>query len=275
MRSSKPECYPVKGKTYTLFGGSDSTAGYYTTIRNLAEKALLLNPDVQYLVESIGKFSLKKRQLKKSLNAKKASNLMEDILRLIDPSLKQYTTAADEHLRTLPISKYWDRRLATSREQYHLYMLEIELTNRLFMSEFMKADKKIALMPYCLQDFSVSCKSEKTGFDYQCRHCSPGCFQNSASNILKSNHIEPYIWMDGNMKQLARYTLQNLQTFGVLGIACIPELTYGMRNCRINNIPVVGIPLNANRCIRWMGNFMPNSIDLIELEKLLAGGNKG
>jgi hypothetical protein len=69
-------------------------------------------------------------------------------------------------LKTLPLSKLWDFRLATTREQYHLYMLEIELTNRQYAGEFLKADRKIALMPYCLQDFSVSCKSAKNGFDY-------------------------------------------------------------------------------------------------------------
>jgi len=72
------------------------------------------------------------------------------------------------------------------------------------------------------------------------------------------------------MKQLAKYTFQEKRTFGVLGIACIPELISGMRRCRKNNIPVVGIPLNANRCIRWFGEFFPNSIDLDELEKLLG-----
>jgi hypothetical protein len=77
--------------------------------------------------------------------------------------------------------------------------------------------------------------------------------------------------MGGNMKQLAKYTLHEKRTFGVLGIACIPELTFGMRNCRRNNIPVVGIPLNANRCIRWFGEFFQNSVDLEELDRLVNG----
>jgi hypothetical protein len=272
MRSVKPEYSPINGKTYSLFGESDSTTGYYDTIKLFADKVLSMNPDTRNLIETIKKFSTKKRILKKSLKLKDSDNLMVTILNLVDPFLKKYTVSTEQHLRTLPISMFWDRRLATSREQYHLYMLEIELTNRLFIDEFLRVDKKIALMPYCLQDFTVSCKSDKTDFDYQCKHCSPGCFQNHASKILKSYNIEPYIWMDGNMKQLAKYALKEKRTFGVLGIACVPELTWGMRNCRKNNIPVIGIPLNANRCVRWFGNFFPNSVDLSELEKLLAGG---
>lgn len=263
-----PEYSPVSGKTYSLFGNSDSTSEYYETIRTLADKVLTMDPDAGDLVVRIRAFSAKKKILQKSSVIKHPDNLMAIILNLIDPCLRKYTLNTPGHLRALPLSKFWDRRLATTREQYHLYMLEIELTNRLFVAEFMSANRKIALMPYCLQDFSIRCKSEKNGFDYQCRHCSARCFQNHASEILKSHQIEPFIWMGGNMKQLAKYTLDKNQTLGIMGIACIPELTWGMRTCRKNNIPVVGIPLNANRCARWFGEFFPNSIDLAELERL-------
>ena len=168
MSSLIPEYSPVNGKTYSLFGNSDSTSGYYETIGMLADKILDLNPDPGYLIDSIARFSSKKKTLKRSLETKKSTNLLTDILNLIHPHLKKYTENTEDHLKTLPLSKFFDKRLATTREQYHLYMLEIELTNRLFVSEFIKVDKKIALMPYCLQDFTVKCKSEKNGFDFQC-----------------------------------------------------------------------------------------------------------
>jgi hypothetical protein len=270
MSSAIPEYYPVNGKTYSLFGKSDSTSGYYETIKMLADQILDLNPDHRFLIDSIRKFSSKKRILKKIHAIKKKSNLLAEILNLINPHLEKYTLNTEEHLKTLPLSKFLDIRLATTREQYHLYMIEIELTNRLFASEFIMADHKIALLPYCLQDFSVKCKSEKSGFDYQCKHCSVKCFQNNASTILKAHGIEPYIWMEGNMKQMMKYAIKEKRSFGVIGIACIPELTWGMRDCRKNNIPVIGVPLNANRCVRWFGEFFPNSIDLAELDRLLT-----
>jgi hypothetical protein len=269
MKQKQPEYSPVYGKTYSLFGNSDSTSEYYNTIRMLADKIQVLNVDIPALIECIRKFSSNKRILKKYLINKESDNLISVILNVVDPYLKKYTENTEDHLRKLPLSKIWDRRLATSREQYHLYMIEIELTNRMFLSRFIRADRKIALMPYCLQDFSVKCKSEKNGFDYRCRHCSAGCYQNYASEILAANNIEPYIWMEGDMKKLAKYTFKVKRTFGVLGIACIPELMWGMRTCRKSNIPVVGIPLNANRCVRWFGEFFPNSIDLEELERTI------
>jgi hypothetical protein len=272
MRSVSPQYRPVNGKTYSLFGKSDSTSGYYEMIRMLADQLQETEPDISKLIENLQKFSSNRRNLKKALGKKNTSEQMEGLLNLIDPHLRQYTEETEGHLKTLPLSKIFDRRLATTREQYHLYMLEIELTNRLFKSVFLRADKKIALMPYCLKDFSVECKSEKHGFDYQCKQCSADCFQNFGSRILSNNNIEPYIWMEGDMKKLAKHALNGNKSFGVLGIACIPELVWGMRDCRKNNIPVVGLPLNANRCIRWFGEFFLNSIDLTELEGLVAQG---
>jgi hypothetical protein len=270
MKSVRPLYSVVKGKTYSLFGDSDTTVEYFTTIRMLADKIQKDYGSISELIENLKQLSTRKRMLRKALRNDRKDKTISDILRETDCRLRKYTENTAEHLRTLKISALFDRRLATSREQYHLYMLEIELTNRLFKEKFKKADKKIALLPYCLQDFSVRCKSEKNGFDYQCRHCSSKCFQNHASEILELHDIEPYIWMGGNMKQLAKFTIKEKKTFGLLGIACIPELISGMRNCRSKNIPVLGLPLNANRCIRWFGEFFPNNIDLTELEKLVS-----
>ena len=266
----RAEYSPVDGKTYSLFGKSHSTSEYYESIRMVADKIQAKYPDISELLENLIRFPSRKSVLRKIMKNKRSDEIMSLIINLIDPYLQEYTENTEEHLRTLPVSKLRDSRLRTTREQYHLYMLEIELINRFFTTSFKNADKKIALLPYCLQDFSVKCRSEKNGFDFQCKHCSVMCYQNHASELLKIHHIEPYIWTQGNMKQLVKYALKGDKTFGVLGIACIPELTWGIRNCLKNKIPVVGIPLNANRCVRWYGKFFPNSIDLMELEKLVA-----
>jgi hypothetical protein len=269
MNPARPEYPPVSGKTYSLFGQSESTSGYYNTIRELADSVARMHPDTMQLLHEMEDFSKRKKRLKAALKFKNDGDRIHEVLNLIDPQLRKYTENTEQHLKKLPLTKIWDPRLATSREQYHMYMLEIELTNRMFREEFIKASRKIALLPYCLQDFSVNCKSEKAGFDYQCKHCSVNCFQNHASMILKANNIEPFIWSGSNMKRLAGQTPGEKRPFGVLGIACVPELTFGMRSCRSKGIPVAGIPLNANRCIRWFGEFYSNSVDIDELERLV------
>jgi hypothetical protein len=270
MISVRPEYLPVYGKTYSLFGPSASTIQYYETVRKLADDILEKEPDIRKLLKILKRLSSQNRLMRILFKNRHSEDLMSMIISLTDNELKVYTENSEEHLKTLSPPKRMDPRLATTREQYHLYMLEIELTNRLFADDFKKADRKIALLPYCLQNFSADCRSEMDGFDYRCRHCSLMCFQNHASKMLKSYHIEPFIWTAGDMKKLAKYTFKEKRSFAVLGIACIPELLWGMRNCRDHNIPVAGLPLNANRCVRWYGEFFPNSIDLDELEKLVS-----
>jgi hypothetical protein len=175
MKPALPEYPQVAGKTYSLFGQSDSTFGYYKTICELADTVVAMYSDTLELVDELEGFSNRKKRLKDALKHKNGGDRMHEILNLIDPPLRKYTENTEQHLKDLPLTKIWDRRLATSREQYHLYMLEI-------------------------------------------------------------------------------------------------ELTFGMRSCRSRGIPVMGIPLNANRCIRWFGEFFPNSVDLQELERLVTGG---
>jgi len=267
--TSKDDFYqPVEGKTYTLFGDSESTTQYYETISRLADK-ILNSYEINPVLETIQKYSPKKTYLKKLVSKPDEKKLISYCLNLIHTDLQPYTRATAEHLKHLALTEMWDKRLATSEEQYHLYMLEIELTNRLNKLKFLSCDKKISLQPYCLQDFAVDCKAKPNGLDYQCKSCSKNCFQNSASKILKESNIEPYIWMKASIGKAAKEAYKNNQTFGVLGIACVPELVWGMRKCSKYQIPVVGIPLNANRCRRWFGECHQNSIDLNELRKLV------
>jgi hypothetical protein len=269
MKPSESVCQPIEGKTFSLFGNSGSTREYYNTIRSIAEE-LLSKQDPVPILATLIRYSHRKKLLKRLTSDKRSGHPIKRILDTVRRDLKPYTQNTKTHLDHLPLwKKLRDRRLGTSEEQYHLYMLEIELTNRLNRELFLQADRKISLQPYCLQDFSVSCKARNTGFDYQCSHCSATCFQNQASKILEKHQVEPFIWMEASLANVIRVSKARNQTLGILGIACIPELVLGMRQCRKYGIPVVGISLNANRCIRWFGRFYPNSVDVGELERLV------
>lgn len=258
----------IEGKTYTLFGNTDSTAAYYQTIRSIADK-ILHEYDMDSVLKAIKKYSPKKEYLRQIIKKSEINSLISFCLISVHDELKQFTLKTSEHLKNLSPLKFWDRRISTTEEQYHLYMLEIEITNRKNKIKFLQCKDKISLHPYCLRDLSVTCKAVKNEFDYQCRSCSKTCYQNNASRILKEYNIKPYIWMGASINKPANEANRNGGSFGILGIACIPELVYGIRRCMSKNIPVVGIPLNANRCIRWFGEFRHNSVDLNELENLI------
>ena len=269
--SKFPSTYkPVEGKTYSLFGKNETSSHYYRKIEDLANAVLKQCGDLDFVLQTIQSSVNNKRMLERISRDKENTSLISFIIHTLNKSLNEYTEKVDVHLKSLPVFKLWDRRLATTRIQYHLYMLEIYLTNSLYSEKFRKTDKKIALLPYCLRDFKAECKSSPDSFDFQCKNCSKNCYQNHVSRLLIKNNINAYIWMTADIKKTAKSTYKENKTLGILGIACIPELVAGMRKCQKYNIPAIGIPLDANRCVRWMGSYHENSVNLEVLEKLVS-----
>jgi len=262
---------PVTGKTYSLFGNNNATLQYYSTIRQVTDILLTqYSMDEQQLLEYINIYSEKRQFLKKITLKNSRSSIMAGILRRLDDTLRPYTMDIEKHIKsTVSYKVLTDRRLLTTREQYYLYMIEIELDNRINKPAFIGSNYKIALLPYCLREKLSDCPAEPDDIDYVCKGCSKTCYINSISILLRQNNVHPYILGQAKLSRLLRQLASTHGHIGVLGVACIVELTWGMRLCRKSRIPVTGLPLNANRCIRWMGDFFPNSVDLNELEKLV------
>ena len=89
------------------------------------------------------------------------------------------------------------------------------------------------------------------------------------SLLLERYGIRPYISVEIEQEKLFKRLKREHPSLGALGIACIPELALGMRLCIRTGIPPVGIPLNANRCARWMSQAHETSFSLEQLEELL------
>ena len=89
------------------------------------------------------------------------------------------------------------------------------------------------------------------------------------SVLLEKYGIKPYISVEMDQERLFRKLKREHPSIGALGIACIPELAMGMRLCLRTGIPPVGIPLNANRCARWMSQAHETSFNVAQLEELL------
>ncbi len=262
-----PSYVPVDGKTYSLFAGGLSTARYYEQIRGVTDEILRLLPDEETLLALIRKVGGKKRLLARAARRKDGTPISA-ILRLLGPALSSYTRNVRTHLDSIPLFSFKDRMLRTTEAQYHLHMLEIELANRLHRDRFLACDYRIALLPHCLRDFRTECRSAPGDLDTVCVGCSETCFLHRVSTLLREAGIHPYIWRNAELGSLFR-RLDGRGTIGVLGIACIPELAWGMRSCMERKIPVVGIPLDANRCARWMGRFEENSVNMERLRELL------
>lgn len=259
---------PVQGKTYSLFAEGDDSEPYYAEIKRLADVLLQRCPDEQRLLGLIQK--LGQRPFPSGLKTRGADReTLQFVRETLRQSLSIYTRNVSNHLKTLPLAKRMDSILATTEEEYHLYMLEIELVNRIHKEEFKRAAYKFALIAHCLRDFRPGCRSEEGEFEAVCRGCTEDCFIHLGSVLLAKYGIEPYISVEMDQEKLFRRLKQEHPSIGALGIACIPELAMGMRLCIRTGIPAVGIPLNANRCARWMSQAYETSFNLEQLEELL------
>lgn len=257
---------PVVGETYTLFGDSESTGNYYRTIKDIVLLLINENPDIRHHIKNLRLYS--RASFLKRIFSKDNYELPPDyeFIRKEIEELKTFTAPVKKHFDTMPYTKYFNRTISTLEFQYHLYMIEIELTNILNRENFINSNNKIALLPHCLRENIDLCKAKSDGTDFLCKHCKKSsCYVSKVSSMLEEKNITPYIWLEAELNKLV-----NDRHTGILGIACIVELTNGLRRCDKKRIPAVGIPLNANRCRRWMGDFYPTSVNLEQLEKLIS-----
>jgi hypothetical protein len=259
---------PVQGKTYSLFAVGDDSERYYTEIKRLTDVFLQRCPDEKRLLGLIQQ--VEKRPFLWGLKNTRADRKMLQFAKeTLRQSLSIYTQNVSNHLKSLPLAKRLDETLATPEEKYHLYMLEIELVNRIYKEVFKRAAYKFALIAHCLRDFRPECRSVDGDIEAVCRGCTEDCFIHLGSVLLEKYGIKPYISVEMDQERLFKILKQEHPSIGALGIACIPELAMGMRLCIRTGIPPVGIPLNANRCARWMSQAHETSFNLEQLEDLL------
>jgi len=259
---------PVQGKTYSLFAGGDDSELYFAEIKRLTDVFLQRCPDENRLlglIQQVGK--------RPFLGSQKTTRADQKLLQFVRGTLRQalsiYTQNVSSHLKNLPLAKRLDETLATPEGKYHLYMLEIELVNRIYKEEFKRAAYKFALIAHCLRDFRPECRSVEGDIEAVCRGCTEDCFIHLGSVLLEKYGIKPYISVEMDQERLFKKLKREHPSIGALGIACIPELAVGMRLCIHTGIPPIGIPLNANRCARWMSQAHETSFNLEQLEELL------
>jgi hypothetical protein len=264
----RPDPALFEGKTYSLRPDAAQSDDYYETVARLTDILLQSHPDPQTLLSKVQTLSRRKRALKSLL--KGTGDSPDSLLvRILHDHLHTFTPHVGSHLQSLRGFDRLSRTLRMSEEQYHLAMVEIELVNRLYVGQFRTCDKKFALLPHCLRDLKADCRSVQRGVDYVCKGCSDECSVNHVTKALRRHKVEPFIWMTANLNTLFRGVKKEGKSLGVFGIACVPELMRGMRTCLKHGIPAIGIPLDANRCARWWGEFHLNTVNVRMVEHLL------
>ena len=191
MVEQKKKGPPYKGKTYSLYSGRNETDGYYSTIRELTDLFLMLCHDEKDLLNQI-QIAGSNRPFKSSFPARGVDKpLISFVKKTLRESLPIYTSGVKEHLKTMPLRQRFDNILRTKREQYHLYMIEIELVNRIYKEAFKQSRYRFALIAHCLRDFRPDCRSVSVDIEAICKNCTKECFINIGSLLLKKYGIHP------------------------------------------------------------------------------------
>jgi hypothetical protein len=270
LQSDFHDTLPLAGKTYTLYGSTVTTDEYYRRIAAFADACLTRSDHPETLLSFITELSGQKRRCRSVIKRAADSSMESFLLHRLSRELSGFTQAVPGHLQGLSLKQRWDSTIAMSREQYHLFMLEAELRNRANVAKFGGCDTKLAFLPHCLRDHSAQCLSVHKDIDFVCAYCTADCTIHHLSKLLRRHHIQPYLWLKANLRSVLKRYRKEGRKAGVLGIACIPELVHGMRLCARYGIPVIGVPLDANRCRRWCGEFHFNTVNTQQLEKLLS-----
>jgi hypothetical protein len=261
---------PLLGRTYSLYGSSATSDGFYHEVAQLADECLRRWPDARAALEELRRASRRKGRLRRLARRGVEDSPAGFAVIRGARALQPYLLDVEAHLAALPLADRFDATLSTTREQYLCHALEIELTNRRHREAFSSSRTKVAFLPHCLRDLARTCKSKPGGVDYACAGCSPSCVVHAASRLLRAHGIEPYLWLTADLGDVLRDGRARPGGLGVLGIACLPELVQGMRACDRAGVPVVGVPLDANRCSRWLGEFRANTVNLGRLEALVS-----
>lgn len=269
--TEKPEGgAPYEGKTYSLYGPGSTTEEYYRKVKELTDLFLRRCHGEQNLLYQIQRACKKRSFPKRFPEGGVDRSLIAFIRKTLRGSLGIYTEKVGEHLKTLSLRQRLDATLRTKTVGYHLYMIEIELVNRIYKEAFRKSAYRFALMAHCMRDFRPDCRSVKGDMEAVCRNCTEECFINIGSILMRKYGIHPYISVSMDLETLFLRLKEQHGSVGALGIACVPELAQGMRLCMKLGLSPVGIPLDANRCARWMQESSETSFSIRELEELIT-----
>lgn len=206
----------IIGKTYSLYAGKPDTDEFYEILSELVDSFLFHTQSGEELISIIRIFTGKKRFLKTQKKKTDSDSIITKILTEAENKLSKYFTDIDSHLQNLTLSEKCDTTLSTSREQYLLYMIEIELVNRTNREKFNSSRIKYAFLPHCLHDLDKECLSAPDEIDYICKSCSKNCSINSISKLMNLRNIKAYIWREADLKELLNYQIQMVRALLLL-----------------------------------------------------------
>ncbi len=210
------------------------------------------------------------------INEKNGLSNLREYLRTIKQAQKQFEAniipLLDKYLedfesymkavsnRELDIN-YQNPMIHTQKSEYALYMLLIEYSNLHMKKAFDATPTKVVVLPRCLTgpNFNLlQVKRTKIGW-HRITGCNGSdCLEWKLSELGKKHNFEVFITMGNRFKEPNFLRVfQNLRKkighFGLVAVACLPELALGRTYIMEMGIPAQAVPLLFSGCEKWHG----------------------
>ncbi|MFX0204667.1 MAG: DUF116 domain-containing protein [Candidatus Hodarchaeota archaeon] len=180
--------------------------------------------------------------------------LFEEFLQDFEPYMEAISN------RKLDIN-YDNPMVYTQKNEYVLYMLLIETSNQIMRAAFETSPKKIVVLPRCLTgpNFDLlKLKRTKIGW-HQILGCKQGkCLEWELTQLGEKHNFEVFITMGNRFKEpnflrVFRNLRKKYGHFGLIAVACLPELALGRTYIMEMGIPTLAVPLFFSGCAKWHG----------------------
>lgn len=186
----------------------------------------------------------------------------------ITPILEAFLIGYDSYQQAISSGElainYQNPLVHTHKYEYMLYMLLIEYSNYTMKTAFDASPFKVVVLPRCLTgpNFDLlKVKRTKLGW-HRIIGCNtredPSCDGWKLTEMGKKEGFEVFITMGHRFKEPNFLKVfQNLRKkfghFGLVAVACIPELALGKTYIMEMGIPTQAVPLLFSGCAKWLG----------------------
>ena len=204
---------------------------------------------------------------------RKAISLAEYFESFTKLKLGRYTSGLELFLRNQQF-QYKGREdcIFTGRKEveYHLNMVGAEILNRCMREDFLRAKKKIILVPACLRA-SIGCQAEESDGALFCRGCSQDCQVFKLARNVNAHHATVVLFRHGSGIPAWLDKFENRKDAGVIGLSCVLNLLEGGYLLRKMGFPAQCVFLDTTgRCHHWNQQEIESGVNLQQLTQILS-----
>lgn len=193
-----------------------------TRLRNWIPFLRTLNiNDIHFIIENL----IQTAQMFSSLASETLSNYTHGVEHFIETRTKDYLNKENLLFVTRP------------ENEYHLNMVCAEILNRAFKEEFDRAEKKIVLLPTCMQNNGNACRAEWKDGEKKCLMCNSKCTIGMLTKKLAPFNVETRLIPHSSQFSLFLEKWKDNKSVGLIGTACVLNLIKGGYEMRKLGIP--------------------------------------